>query len=106
MSTLLARRTRENSISAVRAARIHTAFLGHIDREYLIIDIRRNVIVKSANLVNHRPLRSLDAIQLAWALYARDLLEENFTFVSADNNLLKAAADEGFEIDSPLNHVT
>lgn len=55
-------------------------------------------------LLDQHILRALDAIQLACAVYARDLLDEPMTVLSADNNLLLAAAAEGFGTDNPNNH--
>lgn len=58
----------------------------------------------AGNLVDRYPLRALDAVQLACAVYASSLLKEAITFVSADKNLLSAASSEGFGIDNPITY--
>jgi hypothetical protein len=49
-------------------------------------------------------LRTLDAIQLASAIQAMIVLNEQINFISADPNLLVVAAAAGFAIDNPNLH--
>ncbi len=53
-------------------------------------------------------LRGYDAVQLASALEANRLRQNNslsaITFISADNNLNSAATAEGLAVDNPNNH--
>jgi len=54
------------------------------------------------------PLRAGDAIQLATAIYARNMLQNSQLpspiFLASDNNLLEAAIMEGFTTDNPNQH--
>ena len=63
-----------------------------------------NILTIASKLLDQHILRALDAIQLACAIYARNLLDEPVTFLSADNNLLLAATAEGFATDNPNTH--
>jgi uncharacterized protein len=104
MLALLSRRKREKSVTTARFARIKIAFQGHVKQDYLVIDMRSSVIMRASELVEKHPLRTLDALQLACALEAQNLLNVPVTFVSADNNLLNMAANEGFQTDNPNIH--
>ena len=79
-------------------------FLSHYSNEYLPVLLDTNILRAAAHLTDSHPLRALDAIQLASANHAVNLLGEPITFVSADKNLLTAAAAEGFATDNPLLH--
>jgi predicted nucleic acid-binding protein len=61
-------------------------------------------IIAARNSIARYPLRALDAIQLASAVQAVQLLSVAVTFASADQNLLAAAAAEGFSTDDPNAH--
>lgn len=61
------------------------------------------VMVEAAAIVDRRALRSLDALQLATAIVAREM-EASFevmTFVCSDERLLEAATLEKFAILNP-----
>jgi len=66
--------------------------------------LEKAILDQARLLITRYPLRSLDAIQLASAIEAANLLREAITFVSGDNNLLNAAASEGFLTDNPNLH--
>jgi len=104
MFSLLARRQRDGTLSAANAATLQNQFLLHAEKEYLIYPQENAVVSRAQNLVMRHPLRALDAIQLASAAEATANLGESMTFISADNNLLSAAAAEGFTTDNPLAH--
>jgi predicted nucleic acid-binding protein len=104
MFSLLNRRVRENSISLQEMTRLQRAFLGHVSFEYLVVLSESPINILARNLVNKHPLRTLDAIQLASAIYARETLGESMTFVCADNQLLQFASVEGFSVDNPNLH--
>jgi len=73
--------------------------------QYFTIPLSVASIQKEAQrLVNRYPLRSLDALQLATALYGHKQLNQSLIFVSSDKRLLNAASAEGFTIDDPTNH--
>ncbi len=100
----LARRKREGTIAAPDILILQTRFLADFGQEYLSVALEDIVLSRARDLLNHYPLRSLDAIQLASAAEASTTLGEPLIFISADRNLLSAASNEGFGIDDPNNH--
>jgi predicted nucleic acid-binding protein len=104
MISLLTRRQRERTISAHNASLLESDFFVHLAMEYLVAPITSDVLVKARALVKKHGLRTLDAIQLACAAQTAHILAEALTFVSADRNLLAAAALEGFAVDDPNAH--
>ena len=104
MFALLARRQREGTLTANNVFLLQNEFSLHVEGEYLIVPLDEAVITRARNLVTRYPLRTLDAIQLACAIEATTILSELMAFVSGDNNLLTAAAAEGFVTDNPYAH--
>lgn len=101
---MLARRLRENSLTQKETEPLRGDFILHARDEYLVIELDRIILTHAARLTDAHPLRTLDAIQLACALQAVTLLTEPVTFISADVNLLNAAAAEGLIVDNPNAH--
>jgi predicted nucleic acid-binding protein len=60
-------------------------------------------VLDAANaMVERHYLRALDAIQLASAIIARDLMQApDMRFIASDKQLLEAAKNEGFAIWNP-----
>jgi uncharacterized protein len=83
-------------------------FLAHCNNEYNLITVTRQIIDRAVILTQQRKLRGYDAVQLATALQLKDVFANlnitNFTFISADNNLLQAAQAEGLALDNPNLH--
>lgn len=104
MASLLGRHHRSNLLSTANLGVLQANFLVHTEKEYLIVPLESMILVQARALINKYPLRALDAIQLASALQAVALLNQQIIFVSADNNLLSAATAEGFAVDNPLMH--
>jgi uncharacterized protein len=104
MFSLFTRRLREGTITAPAMTSLQTDFLAHFKREYLAVGIDENVLTLARGLVVKYVLRPPDAIQLASAIYAMNWLNETMIFVCADQNLLIAAAGEGFTTDNPNAH--
>jgi uncharacterized protein len=102
--SLLARKHREGLLSAAGIMQVQNTFLSHVRDEYLVVLLETAVVVQARTLVSQYALRTLDAIQLASALQARQLLAEPMIFISADRNLLAASAGEGFSTDDPNAH--
>lgn len=100
----LTRRQRENTLNAANALILRNRFLADYQREYLSIPLESPVLERARNLVSQYPLRSLDAIQLASAIVATQILNEPMIFLSGDANLLKIAVLEGFVTDNPYLH--
>ncbi len=101
---VLARRRREGMVSNAVFTQLHNDFLLHAEREYLVVGITGALLRQAGDLAARHPLRTLDAIQLACALDSVQTLGLTPTFVSADRNLLIAAAAEGFPTDDPNAH--
>lgn len=104
MFSVIARRELQQDISLSSATRRRQAFLYHSLHDYEVIQINNKIFIQSRDLVTkyvHFGLRSLDAIQLACALTARNVIGQPIDFVSADAKLLQAAIAEGFAIDDP-----
>lgn len=76
--------------------------------EYVLVTVNRLVVDEAIELTGRRRLRGYDAVHLACALYLnRALIAHNLdplTFVSADDDLLTAAAAEGLLTDNPNRH--
>jgi predicted nucleic acid-binding protein len=104
MFSTFARLQRSGILSTSDVATLQSSFLLHFEKEYLSIALDVPALVQARRIVGNHPLRTLDAIQLACALSAVALLSEPMTFVSGDNNLLAAAAAEGFATDNPYAH--
>jgi uncharacterized protein len=100
----VARRQREGTVTPSNALILQTRFLADVEREYLSVPLESMVLSRARDLLTRHPLRSLDSVQLASAIEAVNILSEPMTFISADNNLLSAAALEGFGTDNPNNH--
>jgi uncharacterized protein len=97
----LARRQRQGLLSASTFVHLRDNFLLHVDHEYVLVSLEHGTLVNAADLAVQHALRSLDAIQLACALEYRRTTGTLPTFVSADRNLLAAAAAEGFPVEDP-----
>lgn len=100
----LARRKRENSISAADFAALRGRFISDADKFYTLIGLRVHILNRARDLIPLHSLRTLDAIQLACALDARKTLGAAIIFVSADHRLLAAAVAEGFVVEDPEQH--
>ena len=104
MRSVLARRVRERFLNSTQANLLWTDFTAHVISEYMLVSVDDRVIQRAEILIVRHSLRTLDAIQLSSALEAKLLLSNPLTFVSADNNLLTAAAAEGLATDNPNLH--
>jgi predicted nucleic acid-binding protein len=101
----LNRRVREGTLDPTAYATLAADFDGVCVAEYRLIELAPNVAVRACRLLEQHPLRAYDAVQLATALSANDLLLASglqaLTFLSADARLLHAAHAEGLAVDNP-----
>ncbi len=104
----LAARYRTGTISIFPFYQARNKFSDHINRNlYRICPLTEPVVHVATSLLPHRPLRAYDAVQLATAL---DFLKtspsgrSSFCFLTADDQLERAAADEGLQTDNPNRH--
>jgi len=104
----LARRRREGSVPATDCAIASQAFTAHSATEYEFVELDLGVVTLAHDLLEHHPLRAYDAVQLASALIANQVLQAAsltpLVFLSADDRLNKAAASEGLTVDNPNTH--
>lgn len=102
--SVIARRQRENVLSAAAAQRAMRLFLSHIRGEYTLVRLNSKLVLQARRLVIKHGLRTLDAIQLACASEAKNVIQPPLIFLSADNKLLTIAAAEKCATDNPLAH--
>ena len=90
--------------------RLRNDFLLHLRDEYFAITVDIHLLEQAAQLMRKHALlhayvlRSMDAIQLACAVEAVSSLQTLIVFVSGDQRLLKAAANEGFQSENPEHY--
>jgi len=103
----LNRRVRERSISALRYSRLISIINHTWSLQYLMVALTTPVLDTAKQLLERRPLRAYDAVQLAAAIHAlrtSPAQSSSITFLSADTRLLAAAQAEGFMTDNPNLH--
>lgn len=83
-------------------------FLGHCNGEYQLVPIDRFIIERAVGFTQNHRLRGDDAVQLGAALVTHQALANvgltSRTFVTADEDLLKAAHAEGWSSGNPNHH--
>jgi predicted nucleic acid-binding protein len=104
----LNRRQREARISSTDYADIVADFATVCAAEYQLVELTIPVVERAKSLLERHPLRAYDAVQLASALLAQDVLRSAdlppLTFLAADNRLLSVAETEGLATDNPNVH--
>ncbi len=102
------RRRREATISQFDYRDFAKDFTTISNNEYHLLELSDLIIFESNRLLETHPLRAGDAIQLATAIYARNMLQNSQLpapiFLASDNKLLDAAIAEGFTTDNPNLH--
>ncbi len=108
ITSAIVRRRKGGSLLPVDAASALTQFDADLHNDYFVLEINSTLLEEARKLVETHALRSLDAVQLAVAVnFNREQLANNLPsliFVSADNELLKAAGLEGLLIENPNNY--
>ena len=104
----LNRRVREGTLDPSTYAAIAADFDSVCTAEYRVLELSPTVAGRACRLLEQHPLRAYDAVQLATALSANDLLLASglpaLTFLSADTRQLSAAQAEGLATDDPNAH--
>ena len=107
VSSAFARRAKGGGISDADRKSYLDLFIGDCARDYALIPADRRAIDRAVALTQAHALRGYDALQLACALVASDLLRAAgvapVQFLSADDELLAAAAKEGLAVANPNN---
>ena len=101
----ITRRTRGGSISSADAIIVCNQFKSDLQTDYQIVEITEEVINYGMLLAEKRGLRGYDAVQLAAGYAVNSLCIASglspVIFVSADNELNLAAAQEGLSVENP-----
>jgi hypothetical protein len=104
----LARRQREDGLSADDIAQTIQAFRYDLNVQYQVSELDPSLAEVAGELVGRYPLRAYDAVQLASALRAQADLSQaaglTLTFLAADEHLLAVAQAEGLLTDNPNRH--
>lgn len=107
-AALAAKHRAPGGITQEQRDRILSRFLQDCDEHFLLLPVDRPVIDHAVELTQHHRLRGYDAVQLATALVASEILQSQhlpaLTFVAADNDLLTAALSEHLPVEHPLHH--
>ena len=108
VSSALARRVKNKSISQTVANKALKRFRHDFDKRFVVIELTPNIIESGISLAQKYALRGYDTAQLAVGLSVKNRLAsggvKDFTFVSADNALNLAAHAEGLPTDNPNDH--
>ncbi len=108
VQSAFARLAREQKIDPGKLVAIRRLFEYDWMNQYQIIELDQDITIQAGQLVHQYVLRAYDSVQLASAfsihpLFAR-IDPRLFTFVCADDRLLKVAKTEGMRIENPDNH--
>ena len=104
----IARRRKGLSITQPNAQKAIFRFQRDFRKKIVKTNLTPLLVEEAMLIADKHELRGYDAVQLASALEANRLRQNNglsaITFVSADNNLNSAATVEGLTVDNPNNH--
>lgn len=105
----LTRRQQMRHITRQKRDQLYASFMRDAQRRYLMLAVSDELLLLAASLTQRHLLRGYDAVHLAGAISLNQYLGgarlPPLTFVSADNDLLAAAAIEGLATDNPNQHL-
>ncbi len=108
VAAAFARKEREGEITATERQQYLGLFVLDCQTQFHLLPTTDMVLRLAAELTHRQALRAYDAVHLATALQASQLLvgagAMALTFISADGRLCSAAQAEGLMIDNPLTH--
>jgi predicted nucleic acid-binding protein len=108
LAAALYQRVRIGTLTRRQARRAWRTFRRHRATYYHRADFNSTILNRATRLVALYPLRAYDAVQLAAALYLHNKITAAGVaapiFLSADRQLLHAAAGEGLPADDPNLH--
>lgn len=108
VAAALARKRRDSSISEDEYEGAMRDFIRDAQQQYQVVTTGQEVINLAVELTRRQTLRGYDAVQLVSAMILnRALLAQKLpalVFVSADDNLLTAARNEGLSVENPNWH--
>ncbi|MBA3784994.1 MAG: type II toxin-antitoxin system VapC family toxin [Acidobacteria bacterium] len=104
----IARRRKGLTLTSPNAQKAIFRFQRDFHRRFVKNNLIPQLVEDAMQIADKYELRGYDAVQLASALEANRLRQNNslsaITFISADNNLNSAATAEGLAVDNPNNH--
>jgi uncharacterized protein len=104
----IAIKQRVGNITVLYQQKALSLFVTDCTNDYTLASITPAHIKHALNLTQNHILRGYDAVQLAVALDSKVALQNlgitDFTFVTADNNLVTAATAEGLTVENPNSH--
>ena len=104
----LARKRKAKSLTSGQAAKAISRFQRHFSLRYQKVTITDSLVTAAMNYADKHEVRGYDAVQLAAAIEIEDELKAvgaaSLIFVSADEDLNKAARGEGLLVENPDNH--
>ena len=107
-AALAAKHRAPNGITLEQRNRVLSRFLQDCQDHFVLLSVDRLVIDRAVELAQRHRLRAYDAVQLATALEASEIMQAQtlpaLTFVAADGDLLSAAAAERLSVENPLNY--
>ena len=101
------RHYRAGDLSAEALSLLLRSYAEHSGQEYRFVRYTQVLMDLANRLIARHPIRTLDAIQLASALWLRDHLPGNVPapiFVSADDRLVAFALQEHLQAENPEKH--
>jgi predicted nucleic acid-binding protein len=107
-AALAAKHRTTGGITLQQRDRALSLFLQECDAHFLLLPVDRAVIERAVELTQSHRLRGYDAVQLAGALIAGEILRlrqiSSPVFVASDDQLLAAAKGESLVTDNPMDH--
>ena len=108
VASAIARRLRSGSLDQITAKESLTRFKRDFDKRFIVIDLTEKIINEGFSLAEKHGLRGYDTAQLAVGVSVMNRLKQSgirdFKFISADNDLNKAAKAEGLTVENPIDH--
>jgi len=99
---------RSNAITPIEYDNALADLIWDAQRRYQLVVVSHIQVDRAIQLTRRQKLRGYDAVHLACALSLNEPIVDNglppLIFISADNDLLIAAAAEGLATDNPNNH--
>ena len=105
-----ARRVKDGLIAAADAHNYFNRFKADLQTDFEIVEINLPLVLLTVELAEKHALRGYDAMQLTGGLTVYRALSAvatafTFVFVSADDDLNRAAQAEGLTVENPNNHL-
>lgn len=105
LNSALARRERGGSLTLENATIARQRLWHHCAHDYLVVRLQDAHYAKAELLATQYGLRAYDAVQLAVAVAIQlQFQPSKYVFLSADDELNKAASAEGLTVENPNHH--